>query len=80
MQALDVRAQEIEQVGLGVELGLGIATCNTAEERPVGGHGLADGGGGLSLPPGRAVIDDVVFLAVGDANAKVLENTPEFLA
>ena len=50
MEALYVTAQEIEQVGLGVEFGLGIPARDTAEERPVGGHGLADGGGGLSFP------------------------------
>ena len=81
MEAFDVVAQKIEQVGLGVELGLGVAAGDTGPKRaPVRGHGLADGGGGLSLAPSRAVIDDVVFRSVGDADTEVRKNTAEFLA
>ena len=76
----DVVEVEIEQVGLGVELGLGVAAGDTPEESPVRGHGLADGGGGLSLAPSRAVIDDVVLRSVGDADTEVRKNTAEFLA
>ena len=74
MKAFYIFAQKIEQVGLGVELGLGVSALDTTEERPVGGHGLADGGGGLSLSPGRAVVDDVVFRSVGDADTEVWKN------
>ena len=80
MEAFDVVAQKIEQVGPGVELGLGVAAGDTPEESPVRGHGLADGGGGLSLAPSRAVIDDVVLRSVGDADTEVRKNTAEFLA
>ena len=80
MKAFDVVAQKIEQVGLGVELGLGVAAGDTAEERPVGGHGLADGRGGLALVTGRAVIDDIMLRTVGDADAEVRKDAAEFLA
>ena len=80
LQALDVLAQEIEQVGPGVELGLGIAPGDAAKERAVRCHGLADGRRGLALAPSRRVVDDVIILAAGDADAKVRKNAAELLA
>ena len=80
LQAFDVVAQEIEQVGPGVELGLGVATGDAAKERAIGGHRLADRRRGLALAPSRRVVDDVMLLAVGDTDAEVRENAAEFLA